>query len=192
MDLYKLGLKLFVADPGAVRLHAFIPVFHRWIQQQAIAAHLLVDVHDYSHVHHGPGILLVAHQANFSLDEEHGRPGLSCYRKQPLPGSVPAKLTAMLKTTLQACRLLEQDPSLDGIRFRTDELHVVSNDRLLAPNTEESFQQLLPVVNEFLHAGFPDARPTLTRRTDDPRERLAIVVRTESRDDIAALLARLG
>ena len=55
-----------------MRLDDFIPVFHRWIQKQTVSGHLLIDVHDYSHIHQGPGILLVGHEGNFSIDLADG------------------------------------------------------------------------------------------------------------------------
>ena len=60
MDLYKIGVKIFVTNPQTVNIRDFIPVFHSWIQQHKVAGHQLIDVHDYSHVHNGSGILLVA------------------------------------------------------------------------------------------------------------------------------------
>ena len=83
MTTHKFGVKLFITNPTAKSLKEFIPVFHGWIQRQALPGHMLLDVHDYSHVHHGPGILLVAHEANLSIDEAEGRRGLVYIRKQP-------------------------------------------------------------------------------------------------------------
>ncbi len=51
--------------PDPIRLDDFIPLFHRWIQEQAIDGHLLIDVHDYSHIQQGPGILLVGARRQF-------------------------------------------------------------------------------------------------------------------------------
>src|SRR5579862_6232985 len=115
MDLYKIGVKIFVTNPQVVNLQNFIPVFQGWIQQQKIEGHQLIDVHDYSHVHNGPGILLVAHEGNFSMDQEDGRLGLFYYRKQPLQGGLEANLQAVMKIAQQACKLLESEPALNGI-----------------------------------------------------------------------------
>src|SRR5205809_624377 len=115
-ELYKYGVKLFTADRR--ELTEFIPVFHSWIQRQALPSHLLIDVHDYSHVHHGPGILLVAHEANISIDEAEGRRGLVYIRKQP------ATLRAIIDTTLSVAKLLE------GVQFETGKFEVFVNDRL--------------------------------------------------------------
>jgi hypothetical protein len=170
MDLYKIGIKIFVTNPQAVRLRDFIPVFHGWIQQQKIADHLLIDVHDYSHVHNGPGILLVAHEGNFSVDQEGGRLGLFYYRKQPLQGGLEANLKSALQTVLQACKLLESEPKLDGLKFDTKEILVLANDRLLAPNDAAGRAKIEPIIARAL------GKAALAPQSADPRERLAFVV----------------
>jgi hypothetical protein len=170
MDLYKIGVKIFVTNPQAVNLRDFIPVFHGWIQQQKVAGHLLIDVHDYSHVHHGPGILLVAHEGNFSMDQEGGRLGLFYYRKRPLEGGFEANLKSVTQAALQACKLLESEPKLDGLKFDTKELLVIANDRLLAPNDATARATLEPIIAKTL------GKATLAPQAADPRERLAFMV----------------
>jgi hypothetical protein len=170
MDLYKIGIKIFVTNPQAVRLRDFIPVFHGWIQQQKVADHQLIDVHDYSHVHDGPGILLVAHEGNFSMDQEGGRLGLFYYRKQPLQRELEASLKGALQVALQACKLLESEPKLDGIKFDTKEVLVIANDRLLAPNDAVARATLEPIITRSL------GKATLAPQAADPRERLAFMV----------------
>ena len=171
MDLYKIGVKIFVGNPEAVNLRDFIAVFQRWIQQKKIADHQLIDVHDYSHVHNGPGILLVAHEGNFSMDQDGGRLGLYYYRKQPLQGGLETNLKNVFQTALQACKLLESEPELNGIKFRTDEVLVVTNDRLLAPNDAATRARLEPVIAKAL------GKAKLAPRSADPRERLAFMVK---------------
>ena len=168
MDLYKLGVKIFASNPEVVDIQEFIPVFHSWIQKQNIEGHLLVDVHDYSHVHQGPGILLVAHEGNFSMDQGGDRLGLVYYRKQPASDS----LKIAFESAQAACRRLEAEPKLNGIKFRTDEFLVFSNDRLLAPNTADARGQLEPVIKR----AFGDVTVTLAPQSADPRERLALRV----------------
>ena len=170
MDLYKIGIKLFVTNPQVVRLRDFIPVFHGWIQQQRVAGHQLIDVHDYSHVHNGPGILLVAHEGNFSMDQEGGRLGLFYYRKRPLEGGFEANLKSVTQTALQACKLLESEPKLDGLKFNTKEMLVIANDRLLGPNDAAATATLEPIIAKIL------GKATLAPQAADPRERLAFMV----------------
>ena len=163
-NLYRLGVKIDLIEPAAVDLRALIPIFHRWIQKQALPGHLLIDVHDYSHVHEGPGILLVAHEGNLSLDGADARPGLAYQRKQPATDPVAVSV----ESARSACRLLEAE----GLRFRADELVVFANDRLLAPNTPEGRSLFEPIVRQ----AFPGARVALAPQAADPRERLAYVV----------------
>lgn len=170
MDLYKIGVKIFVTNAQVVDIHEFIPVFHEWIRQRKVEGHQLIDVHDYSHVHNGPGILLVAHEGNFSMDQGAGRLGLLYYRKRPLEGGLEANLKSVLQTTLHASKLLESEPELNGIKFKTDEILVVTNDRLLAANDAATRAKLEPVIARAL------GKAALASPAADPRERLAFVV----------------
>ena len=191
MNFQRLGVKLFVQEISSLKIHDFVPVFHTWIQEQSVEDHLLIDVHDYSHVHRGPGILLVAHEGNFSMDLGDDRLGLFYYRKQPLDGSPRSRFQTILKTTLQACRLLEDNPKPAGIRFKSDELMVIGNDRLLAPNTEETFEQFKPVLSEVLTPLFDSSDLTLTHQKD-PQERFAVVAKTNQSPGISKLLEGLS
>ena len=192
MDCQRLGVKMFLGDPTSLAVRDLIPVFHSWIQEQVIANHLLVDIHDYSHVNMGPGILLVAHEGNFSLDQAEGRPGLNYYRKQRIEGSLESRLKAICRTTLIGCQLLEKTTALNGIRFKTDELLLVVNDRLQAPNNEETFQQIEPELSGFFRGLFNDNNVTLTHRID-AKERFAVeVTATSHSGGIADLLERLS
>lgn len=121
MDTHKFGIKLFITNPAAKPLKDFIPVFHGWIQRQALAGHLLIDVHDYSHVHHGPGILLVSHEANLSVDEAEGRRGLLYIRKQPGP------LRDTIAAARAAAKMLTEE---QGVQFDAGKFEVFVNDRL--------------------------------------------------------------
>lgn len=169
MNLYKLGIKIFVANPAVVDIRNFVPIFQRWIQQQNVPGHLLIDVHGYSHVHEGPGILLVAHEGNFSMDQGDGQLGLVYYRKQPVPDS----LKTVVETAQTACRLLEAEPTLRGIKFKSDEFLIFSNDRLLAPNTPSARSECETLIKEALG----DMAVSLAPQAADTRERLAFSVR---------------
>jgi hypothetical protein len=148
MQLDRIGVKLFAIEPEASKfdIRSFIPVFHSWIQRHSMPDHLLIDVHDYSHIHHGPGILLVAHQANFSLDQAEGRLGLLYLRKQPLEGALDERIAAVLAYAVEACQLLEPE----GLQFKDNELLVFANDRLNAPNDESTSQSLTQATSAAL------------------------------------------
>ena len=153
MNLYKFGVKLFFANSQDRDLTGFIPVFHGWIQRQALPGHLLIDVHDYSHVHHGPGILLIAHEANLSIDEAEGRRGLVYIRKQP------ASLSDTLQAAFAAAKILEEE---QGVKFDTGTFESFSNDRLFTPSAAEIAEATGGKVSQ---------------KPGDPRQRLTFVVK---------------
>jgi hypothetical protein len=173
MDFHRLGVKFFATDPASIHLDDFIPIFHGWIQKQSLDNHLLIDVHDYSHMHQGPGILLVAYEGNFSIDMSEGRPGLLYYRKIPTTLPPAEHVASILRSALQAVRLLE--------RFSTDEFFIIANDRLSAPNNDKTFSELQPILTAALKQVFDGATFTLTRAGKDPKERFAVHAAAERR-----------
>lgn len=191
MELHKIGVKCFAEERDELELLDFIPVFHRWIQTGALDD-LLIDVADYSHMHHGPGILLVAHEGNYGYDETGGRNGLIYYSKRELEGDSGERFAKVTRKALRACRLLEQEPELQGrVAFRGDELLVFSNDRLIAPNTEEAYARFEPALRAFLDRLYAGTGYELTRETD-PSERLSITVKATEPVGVDTLLERLG
>ena len=190
-DLQRIGLKVFVesAHPPAPR--EFVPIFHRWIQTGAVDG-LLIDVADYSHLEQGPSIVLVAHEANYALDFGDGRMGLQYYRKQSIDGPLDVRLTTQCRALLTASRLLEEDPAFGGrLQFRGDELQLVANDCLLAPNTAETRAQLESPVSAFAAKLFGSARRTMTHSAN-PRQRFTLTIKTVESASLEQLLARLG
>ena len=145
----KYGVKLFFKT-SSKPIKDFIPVFHGWIQRQALPGHMLLDVHDYSHVHHGPGILLVAHEANLSVDEAEGRRGLMYIRRQP------ATLKEIVAAAHEAAKLL-------GEPFEAGSYEVFSNDRLANVTAEQIAEATGGKV---------------TQKVVDPRERVTFVVKS--------------
>ncbi len=176
-ELQRLGIKILGAEDAAVPLHDFVPVFHRWIQTAALADHLLIDVADYAHVPDGPGVLLVAHEANLGIAQHAGRLALSYTRKQPLPGGLAERLRSIARAALSACHLLEGDEALGGrVRFRADRLEVFANDRLRAPNTEATRAAFRPALDELLGALYGDPAVCALTHPADPRARFAVHV----------------
>src|ERR1043165_8660714 len=66
MNIQHTNIKFYLEDPEAVNLAEYAAVFNTWIQQQRLEE-LLIDVADYLHVHNGPGIMLIGHEADYSL-----------------------------------------------------------------------------------------------------------------------------
>ena len=158
MELYKFGLRFQISNAAAKPLTDFIAVFHGWIQRQALAGHLLVDVHDYSHVPNGPGILLVAHEANLNIGETER--SLVYIRKQP------ALLAETLASAQAAAKLLIAEQE---VQFQSGQFEVFANDRLLAPNTAAGAAQWQALVAQATGG-------QVVQKSNDPRERLTFVV----------------
>ena len=189
MDLQKINVKFFAVEKEPVPLTAFIDIFHSWIQATEGAYH---DVADYSHMKSGPGIVLVAHDANVHIDETGGRRGLLYNRKTPLPGSNQEKLRVVLQAALENCRKLEREPAMRGkLKFSGDEVLLSINDRLLVPNTTESFQLVKPDVEAVAAQLFNRASFALSYK-EDPRRRFSISVRTFESFDVDGLIANIG
>lgn len=167
--MQRLTVKFFIQDPAVVYLSHLLPVFHRWIQTQAVAG-LLVDVVDYKHVHQGPGVLLIGHEVDYALDMEGGRPGLLLRQKrQDSAAALKEQLITALQWANQARQVLEQEPLLPKpYRFRPDEVEVTLPDRLHAPNTVEKWETYRPAVAAAFHTLYPTASIHLERLSDDP------------------------
>src|ERR1700741_461678 len=129
MDLHKFGIKFFAADAEGIDILKLIPIYHRWIQQNALED-LLIDVADYSHVPAGPGVMLIAHEGNYALDETGHERGVVYYSKQPLPGELPERLASVARKALKAAELLSTDKELDGaLKLSGNRLEFFANDR---------------------------------------------------------------
>ncbi len=193
MDSVKYELKIFFQDPGEVEPAALIPTLHQWIQTQRLEE-LLIDVADYRHVHHGPAVLLIAHDAHYVIDMDMGRPGLLYSRRRethpsrPEPVSVPARLASVFQCAFTACQALETEPGFAGrLRFRTDQLLFRINDRLLAPNTLDQFDDFRHELEPFI-ASLYDTPVELTQRPEED-SRLTIHIQTTEAPDMDTLLS---
>src|SRR5215469_16766980 len=135
-------VKVFAREPAPIDLGAAIPIFHRWIQDR-VCPEMLIDVADYRHVPNGPGVMLIGHEANYSLDTTKGRLGLLYSRKQA-GGDAQANLRQAYDAARAACGRLEQEPSFAGKLKFGDGYEFSINDRLLAPNQENTYLALKP------------------------------------------------
>ena len=196
MESVKVDLKLFLQDASQVDLEDFIPVFHDWIQHQRLDE-LLIDVVDYRHVHNGPGVILIAHDAQYAIDMTDGRMGLLYSRRRETHSarnaiqSVAERLHSVLHCALKACRLLEAEPSLQGrLRFRGDEFLLRINDRLVPP-TPDAFDDLRAHLGPVLARLYPGCQVEV-ERCGGPDSRLAVTIRASENAGVATLCSRLA
>ncbi|MEO7840042.1 MAG: hypothetical protein ABIU06_11895, partial [Anaerolineales bacterium] len=172
MNVQHINIKLFIENPQTVNLADYSAVFNNWIQRQ-ITEELLIDVADYLQVYHGPGLILIGHEADYSLDNRAGRLGLLYNRKKPLEGTTQEKLTQAVRAVLTAAQLLEKE---NGLQFNTREIQVLINDRLLAPNTTETFITLEPELRTFFDRLYDGTEYEINYKTD-PRERFTVEIK---------------
>ena len=187
MNIQHINIKIYLENPETVNLAEYAAVFNTWIQKQRLEE-LLIDVADYLHVHHGPGIMLIGHAADYSLDNRAGRLGLLYNRKEQIEGTTPEKLTQALCAALTAAQILEKE---NGLKFNGSEVQVIVNDRLLVPNTAETFIALESDLKTFFGKLYDGAQYSLSHHSDS-RERFTVNVQTASRFDVDALLKNLS
>lgn len=191
MDLQHVNAKFLVSDPESVDLEPLIPVFHRWIQGQ-VYEELMLDIADYRHVHHGPGIVLIGHQADYSLDNTDGRLGVRYNRKAPFDGRNWDRLKQAACSALRACQRLEAEAVLEGkIRFNGQDVEFFINDRLLAPNREEIRRLLDPEFRAFFDALFRGSDYAMSY-DPDARKLLRVSVKASRRFSVAELVRNLA
>jgi hypothetical protein len=175
-EIVRVGAKLYAENPGAIDLPAYIPLFHGWIQSRELDG-VPIDVADYAHVPDGPGVILIGHEADRSLDLGEGRPGVLYQRKREGVGSLPDRLAAAVAAADRMADEIEGDPAAGGVRFGRDEILLRVTDRLAAPNDDAALDALRPAIAAALAAVRPGREATVERVADDPRGPLRARVR---------------
>src|SRR5688572_6523532 len=101
-DIQHVNVKVFTKEPPSLNWADLIPVFHRWLQQRLFSEASLIDVADYAVVPAGPGVMLIGHHANISLDNRQNRVGMLYNRKTVMEGSVSDKIRHSYEGALAA------------------------------------------------------------------------------------------
>jgi len=172
----KLVLKIYATDESVVENHEFISVMQAWIRHKSLPG-VLIDVVDYGHVKGGPGILIACHDENYSTDRADDRLGILYQRKTASNGTNVDKILSAVEVTRQAAGLLE---SALPIKFRHDRIDFWINDRLFAPNVDETFKRL---QSDFENAGdkiFKGQKFSVERIMSDPRDRFGVRLHIQS------------
>ena len=172
----RVGVKVFVEDQETFDRARMIEVFHHWIQEDRLPG-TLVDVHDYTHVVEGPGVLLVAHEWHLRTDEAGGRIGLEYELKREGSGTLAERLQGAIVSVLEAAAALEQDTAGDNpVRFVTREMVFRFTDRLAVPATDAAFEEVT-VELEGLLADFYGGVPIEFERVGHVRGPLTVHMR---------------
>jgi hypothetical protein len=174
IELQHVNVKLYFNNCDA-DLNPVIPILHSWIQDQPFDE-LLIDVADYRHVHHGPGLMLIGHQADYSLDQTDGVLGLRYNRKSPLQGTNLHRLTQAARAAIIAAQRLEADTRLNRkLSFNGQDIQLIINDRLLAPNDDSTRDAVKPDLQIFADKLFGHFGHSLSFDTD-PRHLLSATI----------------
>ena len=177
MELQHVNVKLYVENPERTDIEVLIPVFHAWIQAQ-VSEELLIDVADYRHVHQGPGVVLIGHEADYSMDNAGDQLGVRYNRKAPFQSTNQDRFRQATRAALTAYQRLAEDPQLKGkFPFPGREMELFVNDRMLAPNRPETFQAAKPDLEIFFQMLFGGNGFSL-KHTQDPRSLLSVSVKT--------------
>jgi hypothetical protein len=190
-EIQHINVKLFLRDGEKLDLERLVPVFHRWIQDQS-REELLIDVADYRHVPAGPGVIVIGHEANYSVDNTGNRLGVRYNRKAPLAGSNSDRLRQATRAVLRACQALEHDPELGGmLRFNGQEIQISINDRMIAPNDDATRAALEPEFKALFRRLFASDEFSLTFSNHDARQLFAVTARAAQPATTSQLLAHL-
>jgi hypothetical protein len=191
INLQKVNVKVFLDAAQGLEADALLAVFGRWRLEEGEE---IVDLADYAHVPEGPGILLVSHRWHFGVDWDGGRPGLFYSSRKGLEGSLEERFAAVIRAGFEKGRRLLAEPELRGsAQPLAGELEVVINDRLLAPNTDQSDAALRPALEAALKRLYAGGSYEL-RRDADPSRRLGYRVSAAVPAGVTfeALISRLG
>lgn len=199
IELQHINIKVLLE--GGADLDPVIPIFHGWIQNRLVlneeAPELLIDVADYRHVHHGPGIVLIGHEADYSIDNTNGRLGLRYNRKAQLTGSNEEKLAQAAKAALTAAMHLQGDARLNGkLYFNGQDIELFINDRLIAPGNDapiedEARRGLDLDIREFANRLLKRSEYSLDYETD-PRRLFGAKIHSVRKFSVEELLQNLG
>jgi hypothetical protein len=190
MELHHVNVKLLVKNPEEVDLEPLIPVFHGWIQDQ-VCEELLLDVADYRHVYAGPGVVLIGHEGNYSVDNTDNRLGVRYNRKAVLDGSNQDRLKQAARAALTACQRLEAEPRLEGrLRFNGQELEVFIDDRLVTLSRDATREAVKSDFRMFFQKLFRGSEYSLSYGSD-PRRLFAVCVKASQTFSLPDLLENL-
>jgi hypothetical protein len=163
-NIQKIDVKILAAKGADIDPYDFVPVLQRWIQDHTVPG-VLIDVADYSHMHQGPGVILVGHEANISIDYTGGEMGLLFRCKRPSQTSFHARVEFAVKQALNAAKLLEEDPAFSGrLSFDASRIVVTLNDRLHGSRDAGIAEAVKAALSK---------EYTVEELPGDPRERLS-------------------
>ena len=123
-------------------LSKVIPVFHNWIKNKVLDE-VWIDVANYEQVPAGPGVVIVAHDAIYSLEYGSEEKLGLLYNKRTISKKATNKeiIKEAIQKLFEAKDLLEKEKDIK-LKFSLNEFKFFINDRILAPNNSKTFESL--------------------------------------------------
>jgi hypothetical protein len=187
---FRTQVKFFLdtADSVDIDLADFVGVFQQWIQRNALDE-LLIDVADYKHDFEGPGIVLIGHFSEYSIESRDGRLGLLYTRKHQAEPDLQSQLRTAIRQALKAAALLETEADFDPrLKFRADNFEIRFADRLQLPNRPESFEGIKNDLQSVLSELYGGNAVEFAAQASDPRQLLTVDVRGDGATRVGDLL----
>ena len=173
----RLGVKFSLKQPPTLQPADILPIFQRWIQEHTVDG-MLIDVIDYKHVPEGPGIMLIADEADYAYDLGDGETGLHYIRKRGLPGELAPALRLAFRGALAGALALEAEAPGD-ILFEFARAKISFFDRMNFRNDPAVFETIQEPITDIMSEIY-GANVRVTRAYDDPRSLFALHCRVES------------
>lgn len=191
IELQHINVKFLLQPQEGIDLDPLIPVFHGWIQGQ-VFPELLIDVADYRHVPDGPGVMIIGHEADYSVDNTDGRLGVRYNRKSILNSNNQERLKQAARSAAAACQRLEEEAHMHGkLVFNGQDVEIFINDRLLAPNQPDMQLALEPEIRSFADKLF-DAKGYQLSWQSDPRRLFGAALKSNRPLTTSDILKRLA
>ena len=190
MSTHKISVKLYLEQGQDIAPETWFKTFNAWISAHD-GADVLLDVADYSHVPSGPVTILLGHQYDISIDDSDQKRGLLYNRKQPNGDGFSQQLSASIRATCETCQRLQQEEGLEDVSFRGNEMRLILNDRLNAPNTSDTRDAINEDLNGLLNQLYSGADVVIEQR-EDATQRFTLDIRAEGDWPIEKLLENLS
>ena len=188
MPTHKISVKFYLDQGQNIAPETWFKTFNTWISAHH-GSDVLIDVADYSHVPAGPVTLLLGHQYDISIDDSDKKRGLLYNRKQPEGDNFAQSLSSAIRAACETCQRLEAEDSVN-VTFRGNELRLILNDRLNAPNTEGTLSAIQEDLNNLLSRLYKGANVAIQRR-EDKKQRFTLDVQAEGEWPVTKLLENL-
>lgn len=190
-NLQRIQIKILADAPPGLSLEPFLEIFGRWRHEQDDPAQW-VDLADYAHMSHGPGVVLIGHRISIGFDTDAPQPGIVFTARKGMSGSHGERISAAFRWCLELSRRLTAEETFSAnVRLRTGEIELRFTDRLATPNAASTDAELRPAVTQVLDALFGSGGYTLAPEKD-PAECYGFHVSASKSEGLDALLARIA